>query len=1054
MIRMSRKKSLDQGMKMLSQEESSEKQKKFLSRVQDVVATCGVYNHELSKYKVLEKERLKQDSWERYLQCNNLPNPDDPVQARTLLAKIRHFEEVEVNNAIDWKLSINERSILSQNIHEKDMTEKALQIRVTDKPEILFENNINNCLETIRLIDLLMDNEAQLEELELPKRIEIMKVYDEFQMEIQLLFDRLTYRLLRMQRAYMNVPVMMAEFHESGVDVQLPVSVLTDCVTIRCIHTEFDHYSQNVDSLESSEIDNEYMPSSGLMEMEASMVSDWIFQMDIQNEIIETMSQKRREYEEMLVLIAERTDQAAKAAKNEGAPKVVIPKTPKFVPEVPPGMYPDVEQEFLKREEIEYKTFMDNAMNPKYKAMIPDEINLREYIIVGGVYSIMFVRRPNQTKFEKFSIVLHEDGRTLKILSDKLPETQGQRKKSVISEIARTSSRYSLLKLEDDAVSWFHVTLRLPPDLCRWGVPKVCHLASGTHRIVVKKKPARLPSFDLGRISSFVMNPDLGERAASLSDRAPSFSERASSLMNYFSSTGKAFLRRSTLLQRTSLTKRETDFELDKKLNKVEIMNLQRFCVPRIISSFKMPHDFNDAKDMDAHGKSRHLVRRFDATDVQEETPVLDNYSYEVQQQPERMFPHFQNVVPIFFDSGNIPFGADVKKTACGLLETFDTIKEKYLANPMHIMRQVGPPTKHSKKDKIEIKEIEVENRKSVDTKSQRYSETESSDWDFTDTISMSSRPSRRRSVRMSTTKEIEKTKKKRKTKMDSHFEAHQDDEEGQVVTKTCQYWTVKHIRDLEFNGQTNTITFKTDRLGVFGLAFDRYEHFPFRNWIMQPNQQNPDEICFDLDTFHVRLCLFISAQGVRGYVTDITSGYTAKPVKYLEIKEPISDYRELRRIFQEKNLNIFAQNDANFYIKNGYFSIKHVATECHIYNIMALNCRSMKFQRSSWNRLAVRRDILMDMKIAKDISDFSEVTVRMTPERTSFVKVSERCSDQIDVIQLEYTETWRNVNNYTDLNQAILSINLHGADEYNKDPMLFVAIQKLLREIRPLSYS
>lgn len=31
--------------------------------------------------------------------------------------------------------------------------------------------------------------------------------------------------------------------------------------------------------------------------------------------------------------------------------------------------------------------------------------------------------------------------------------------------------------------------------------------------------------------------------------------------------------------------------------------------------------------------------------------------------------------------------------------------------------------------------------------------------------------------------------------------------------------------------------------------------------------------------------------------MTDLVKGYTAKPVKYLEIVEPISDFRELRKV-------------------------------------------------------------------------------------------------------------------------------------------------------------
>jgi len=89
---------------------------------------------------------------------------------------------------------------------------------------------------------------------------------------------------------------------------------------------------------------------------------------------------------------------------------------------------------------------------------------------------------------------------------------------------------------------------------------------------------------------------------------------------------------------------------------------------------------------------------------------------------------------------------------------------------------------------------------------------------------------------------------------------------------------------------------------------------------------------------------------------------------------------------------------------------MKHVALEMHTYNIMALHCKLMKFYRSSWNRLADRRDIIMGMKIAKDNSDYSEVTMRITPEKTTFVQISENCSDKVNVIVLNYINTWRNI--------------------------------------------
>lgn len=51
------------------------------------------------------------------------------------------------------------------------------------------------------------------------------------------------------------------------------------------------------------------------------------------------------------------------------------------------------------------------------------------------------------------------------------------------------------------------------------------------------------------------------------------------------------------------------------------------------------------------------------------------------------------------------------------------------------------------------------------------------------------------------------------------------------------------------------------------------------------------------MDTYHARVMLYISAQGVRGYVTELSKGYVAKPIKYLDIPTPIADFRVLRAV-------------------------------------------------------------------------------------------------------------------------------------------------------------
>ncbi|KPU78216.1 uncharacterized protein Dana_GF10194, isoform C [Drosophila ananassae] len=1073
---MVKRKSAESKEVFLSESEQADKQKKYFNRIQDVVTTCTIFKNAVENFKELEVERAIKERWEQYLRCDEIPNPSEPVEVRTFLAKIRHFEEIEANTSRDWTLQVDERSILTQNIYAKNLTREVLRKALSDNPGLYYGVNISNCLETLDQIDIFVNNEEEILALAPQTRQEIFEVYKEVQQEIVSLFDRLAYRILRMQRVYMSstngivghwgyscdswqmdiwglfnvpilfeqlpVPVMLAEFPCSGVEVQVPISVLDDCLTIRCVHTSFDHYSQNAHSAPDYVVDNDYMPSAGIKDMEESLISEWLLQQDIQSEVLDAMNQRYQDYQDTLNLIAERTEQAAKADKSDAdgrKSKIIIPKIPKLVNPVPPGMLPDIYQEFIHREEKQYKSFLDVAYDPKHISLMPKDLNMRAHIIAGGIYSLMVVRRPEQTAYQNLSVLLHEDQRKIKNLADVVCRTdfKGQSMSLRVSEFVRADQRNSLFKLNESDLPYFHVTMKLPPDLCRWGTPKVCQFLSSTHKNITRRKrsTAHLSFFDFKRVSS---------RCSYITNNSNS---RMSLLANAFAPPLMSILRFSKMAMPVDRVFRRKDFHLDKRLSKMEVMNLKNACIPRIISSFKMPRDYLDVpKDAESQAKSHALVKRFDVADTVEEAPKMDNFEFEVQDDPERMFPHFETQYNELFDESEVDQLDGTKKTANGLVATFDSIMLQYMSRPNAILRQIDVNAKKSvKKGAVEEQPILDDLFKRKSLKKSVTSETtklarKSDAGKKVISLNVPSRLSMRTSEmsfkapsrdNLQTKKPRGSKKKSRDTSNLSLPQGYDDDEdEYEFSTETVQQWSTKHIKDMK-----------------------RYEHFPFRDWVLQPNEENPNEVLLKLDTFHVRTFFYISAQGVRGYVTDLSKGYTAKPVKYLEIKEPISDFRVFRKLLIDKNLNIFAANDASYYIDNGYFSIKHVACEEHTYNVMALYCKIMKFYRSSWNRLALRRDILINMKFVKDTSDLSDVTVRICPEGATFVKVTEKCSDDVDVVKLTYEETWRNISTYADLNHAILSMNPHSED-LNKEIKLFVNIKRFLSEIRILSYS
>lgn len=177
-------------------------------------------------------------------------------------------------------------------------------------------------------------------------------------------------------RLILRLPVMLAEMKASGVEVQIPTSVLKDCLTLRSVHTDFDIISQNAKSYEPAVTQSVNYPNAGIADMQESVANEWAMQQDIQFETLTLMINRRQEYEEMMVLIAEKTEQAARAAKQGDGEKVniAIPKAPKEPPPVPPGMVPDIYNDFIRMEDSQYAGYLDEVYHPRHLDMREFEV--------------------------------------------------------------------------------------------------------------------------------------------------------------------------------------------------------------------------------------------------------------------------------------------------------------------------------------------------------------------------------------------------------------------------------------------------------------------------------------------------------------------------------------------------------------------------------------------------------------------------------------------------------------------------------------------------------
>ncbi|TDG45500.1 hypothetical protein AWZ03_008123 [Drosophila navojoa] len=1073
-----------------------------MQRIQDVKVCLSFITESIEDYNKLQYQQSKALAWKRYIDCDGLPRVSDPPDIRKMIAELNHFEELETTSTVSWELAVDERSVLSQSIFRQDLTRRTLQETLRPNIGKFFEEAVSRILITLERIECMLNNEYDLSNLSNERIIEILCVRPELSREIDVLFDKLTYRIVSAPSAfrtdvpvrfeYMELPLIVADLDGVGIKVQIPLSVLCDNLTLRCVHTLFDHLSEEAKSYEQV-IHGAVNINGGIMDIEDCLVNEWLMQLNILDKIISELEQTLTEYEQYMAEVAQKEattrldEKRTKKAGNRKEPKSKhlekrIVKPPEMFPE---GMFPDPLQTFIEQEQQEFDDFLNQFLNPENLNLAPDEINLRQYNILGGLYSMHFVRKPLHKAFERFNITLHEDGRILYTQQDVRADIGSRRATGLKSRFNYTQAMESPenrhLKLNPDEVSYFCLTFQLPEMLCLFGEPVVCQFieeeiddnesdevsieAGEVHKH--KKKHKKHSIAKIGQES----RKSKMRTSGGLEERLPRpnmtlIKRKSMNVTNIYRPSVISVLRNNFTRLSSTIEGELHDFEVDgkqgKPLTPLQVHELARYCMPRILSSFKFPMEFRLERTEEVAQRARRgctLLRRHHVEPkVVQEDQKPEFFSYDKQTGPERLFPIFDQHEPSKFlveesdidslESKHVKVrrtsktqdpSDPTKVTFYGILHTLDGIEEKYMTRTKAIMDQ-SFGTKGLRLAPSDMRTKSSSNRMSVMnsklTSLIKTSRSSHSGHIYIDLRSGSETASITSYESVTTKKSVKESLKPKKK------------------LPKVKHWTTRYIKHTEFLPESCTFKIQTDRLGVFGFAFKSYEHFPFKGWSLKYNKDNINEIIFTLDTCHVRVILFITNAGIRGYATKIIEEYVANPIKYLEIKEPTSDFTELRRRFCENNINIFAAHDACYYIEKGYFSQKHLATELHVYDAFAIHCKLIKFYRCDWNRLAPRRDILLCLRNPKDVNDGADVTIRVTPDNSTFVEVSESCMDDVDEIKLSYHLTWRNIGIYSDVHHLINSMYPQATDVRNRDPKLIHYIRTLFKEIRPLSFS
>lgn len=130
----------------------------------------------ISDYKELEQRQTEEESWNLYMDCDKLPDVHYPPEMRTFLAEIRDIEARNVDNVVRWTLSVDERSILTQDIDAVNLTRSELER--TFKPNIgkFYDDAIQRILIILDRIEVTLASEIRMIDVPPQRAFEIMMV--------------------------------------------------------------------------------------------------------------------------------------------------------------------------------------------------------------------------------------------------------------------------------------------------------------------------------------------------------------------------------------------------------------------------------------------------------------------------------------------------------------------------------------------------------------------------------------------------------------------------------------------------------------------------------------------------------------------------------------------------------------------------------------------------------------------------------------------------------------------------------------------------------------
>ncbi|KAI5732397.1 hypothetical protein M8J77_026254 [Diaphorina citri] len=168
------------------------------------------------------------------------------------------------------------------------------------------------------------------------------------------------------------------------------------------------------------------------------------------------------------------------------------------------------------------------------------------------------------------------------------------------------------------------------------------------------------------------------------------------------------------------------------------------------------------------------------------------------------------------------------------------------------------------------------------------------------------------------------------------------------------QCWTKDYIYDIKFNEEKQFITFRSGKMGAYGLTCSRFINIPYQSWELRPEGEDSVLLSITAATIIVE---FI----IKGSEVCLNQLQNATSAVLQDMVGIYMDPVKLIRILKQGGIDIFPSYDAFIFMPN--LTSKHLVMEFHVYYCLALFSLSYHFSWSRWNLAAGYFNIVLQIK-------------------------------------------------------------------------------------------